>query len=80
MAMVTVLLVLFILPQVVSKLPTAKCTTSDPLPILHKAYQAGNLRIAAVISQIFIFPDAITFTKHPSQEPPDTEIMYCVLI
>lgn len=66
-----VLLVLVPLPQVVCKIPIAKCTTSDPLPILHESYQAGDLIIAAILSQIFIFSNAMTFEKHPSQDLVD---------
>lgn len=70
-AVVFMLLVLILLPQVVCKVPMAQCTISDPLPILHESYQAGDLNIAAVLSQIFIFSNARTFKKHPSQDLVD---------
>ncbi|XP_066486722.1 vomeronasal type-2 receptor 26-like [Tiliqua scincoides] len=54
--------------QVMCEVPVAKCTISEPLPILHESYQAGDLIIAAILSQIFIFSNAMNFKKHPSQD------------
>ncbi|KAF7234753.1 hypothetical protein EYD10_18296 [Varanus komodoensis] len=44
----------------------AKCQISEPLPILHKHYQAGDLMIGGILSQIIVFSNLITFTKRPS--------------
>ncbi|XP_062993094.1 vomeronasal type-2 receptor 26-like [Elgaria multicarinata webbii] len=60
--------VLVVLPQVLCKVPRAKCTISEPLPILHKYYQPGDFITGGIISQIYMFSAPITFEKQPSQE------------
>ncbi|XP_060110833.1 vomeronasal type-2 receptor 26-like [Heteronotia binoei] len=40
----------------------------DPVPIFHKSFQSGDLIIAGIISQFYIFSEHITFRRHPSQE------------
>ncbi|XP_062993084.1 vomeronasal type-2 receptor 26-like [Elgaria multicarinata webbii] len=57
-----------LLPQVVSSSPSAKCSISDPLPILHKHYQSGDFIIGGIMSQIYMFSNLIEFTKRPSKE------------
>nr|XP_056720628.1 vomeronasal type-2 receptor 26-like [Euleptes europaea] len=47
----------------------------DPVPLFHKSFQPGDLIIAGIISQIYIFSDRITFGRHPSQELSD-DIIY----
>lgn len=71
MAKIFVMLALVPLPPVGYTLPLAKCTIRDPLPVLHKYYHSGDLIIAGVLSQIFIFTNSITFEKHPSEELND---------
>lgn len=66
--MVLVVLVFVLLPQAVCKLPNAKCSIRDPLPILHKYYQAGDLNIAGISSQNFVFSNPMTFEIPPSPE------------
>nr|XP_056720627.1 vomeronasal type-2 receptor 26-like [Euleptes europaea] len=68
-------LVLVFLPQLACKVPPAKCSMGDPIPIFHKAFQSGDLLFAGIISQIYIFSDLITFERHPSQELID-DIIY----
>ncbi|XP_060125364.1 vomeronasal type-2 receptor 26-like [Zootoca vivipara] len=41
---------------------------SMPVPILHRYYQSGELRIAGILSQSYIFYDPIKFQRHPYQE------------
>ncbi|XP_062993095.1 vomeronasal type-2 receptor 26-like [Elgaria multicarinata webbii] len=60
--------VLVLLPQVLCKVPSAKCTISEPLPILHKYYQPGDFITGGIISLIYMFSAPITFEKQPSQE------------
>ncbi|XP_033025868.1 vomeronasal type-2 receptor 26-like [Lacerta agilis] len=48
-------------------LPLSQCSIREPAPILHKYYQSGDLIIAGIISQIYIFSDTLSFVKHPSQ-------------
>ncbi|XP_062993077.1 vomeronasal type-2 receptor 26-like [Elgaria multicarinata webbii] len=58
-----------LLAPVVCSSPSAKCSISDPLPILHKHYQSGDFIIGGIMSQIYItFSDVIEFTKCPSKE------------
>ncbi|XP_053120145.1 vomeronasal type-2 receptor 26-like [Hemicordylus capensis] len=67
--MVTIwVLVLMLLVQSVCIAPIAKCTSGSPLPILHKYHHSGDVLIAGIISQIYIFSNPIRFEKHPSQE------------
>ncbi|XP_061447384.1 vomeronasal type-2 receptor 26-like [Rhineura floridana] len=49
-------------------MPRIKCTNSEPIPILHKYYQSGELTIAGIMSQIYMLYDLITFRRHPNQE------------
>ncbi|XP_072859716.2 vomeronasal type-2 receptor 26-like [Pogona vitticeps] len=48
-----------------------KCAIGRPLPIRHKHYQAGDLIIAAITSQIYVFPHLTTFTICPPEEIVD---------
>ncbi|XP_061447397.1 vomeronasal type-2 receptor 26-like [Rhineura floridana] len=66
--MVLVVLLLVLLPQAVSKFPGAECSISDPLPILYKYYQLGDLNIAGITSQNFVFLSSINFEKPPCPE------------
>ncbi|XP_053120163.1 vomeronasal type-2 receptor 26-like, partial [Hemicordylus capensis] len=61
-------LVVLCLPAVVRNAPVATCIVSDPLPILHKFYQSGDLLIIGIISQIYVFFTPATFEKCPSSE------------
>ncbi|XP_077776767.1 vomeronasal type-2 receptor 26-like [Podarcis muralis] len=56
------------LPQVTCKIPNIECSISNPLPILHKYYQPGDLIIAGIMSQIYIFFNSIDFEKCPSSD------------
>ncbi|XP_061447420.1 vomeronasal type-2 receptor 26-like [Rhineura floridana] len=60
--------ILALLPQMSCNAPIAKCNINDPLSILHKYYQSGDLIIAGIISQFFMFSGEITFDQHPSLE------------
>ncbi|XP_044306011.1 vomeronasal type-2 receptor 26-like [Varanus komodoensis] len=42
-------------------------TTDDPLPILHKFYQAGDLVIGVIVSQLFFFYCNLTFMEKPAE-------------
>ena len=64
-------LVLVLLPQVISKHPIVHCSIGHHVPILHKYYQSGDLIIAGIMSQIFIFSNTLNFEKHPSLELSD---------
>lgn len=52
-------------------LPLPLCSVREPVRILHKYYQAGDLIVAGIISQIYIFSDTMTFEKYPAQELSD---------
>ncbi|XP_060110830.1 vomeronasal type-2 receptor 26-like [Heteronotia binoei] len=56
--------------------PVARCSVGDPVPIFHKSFQSGDLIIAGIISQIYIFSERITFGRHPSQELFDDTIYF----
>ncbi|XP_020633797.3 vomeronasal type-2 receptor 26-like [Pogona vitticeps] len=57
--------VLVLLPQAVCKIPSAKCNLNNPLPILHKYYQSGDVIIGGIMSQIYTFSSSITFKQRP---------------
>ncbi|XP_066486728.1 vomeronasal type-2 receptor 26-like [Tiliqua scincoides] len=65
----------FVEPQPALKLPIAKCTLGEPLPILHQFHHTGDLTIAGIVSQVYIFSYAMTFEKRPSQELFDQFVM-----
>ncbi|KAM6451824.1 vomeronasal type-2 receptor 26-like [Liasis olivaceus] len=62
------------MPQAVCKLPGVNCNIIEPLPILHKYSQPGDITIAGIISQVFTFSNPILFDCHPSDELQD-EVM-----
>ncbi|XP_054850297.1 vomeronasal type-2 receptor 26-like [Eublepharis macularius] len=70
------MLILALLPLAVGKIPPVTCPIRDPLPILHKYYKSGDLIIAGVISQIYIFTNPITFDKRPSEELFDDHVQF----
>ncbi|XP_025029841.1 LOW QUALITY PROTEIN: vomeronasal type-2 receptor 26-like [Python bivittatus] len=55
---------------VVGKRRTVQCSIRDPIPILHKYYEPGDLIIGGIMSQIYVFSDAMNFDEHPSQNIP----------
>nr|XP_020633798.1 vomeronasal type-2 receptor 26-like [Pogona vitticeps] len=65
-AMVIAAVVSLLLPQAVCNLLVTKCSISNPLPILHKRYQSGDISIGAIMSQIYQFSAMITFTERPT--------------
>ncbi|XP_054832635.1 vomeronasal type-2 receptor 26-like [Eublepharis macularius] len=71
-------LVLEFLPQLAHEVPAAKSSMDGPIPIFHKSFQPGDLIVAGIISQIYIFSDLITFGRHPSQELLDDTIYFSV--
>uniref|UniRef100_A0ABM5GQ75 Vomeronasal type-2 receptor 26-like n=1 Tax=Pogona vitticeps TaxID=103695 RepID=A0ABM5GQ75_9SAUR len=66
--MVFVVLLFLFWPQVTCQIPIAKCTISDPLPILYKHHQSGDIIIGAIMSQIYVFSALVTFTNRPSPD------------
>ncbi|XP_062993065.1 vomeronasal type-2 receptor 26-like [Elgaria multicarinata webbii] len=63
-----ILLLLLLLPQTVHNVPLAGCNIGEPLPINHKYYQAGDVIIGGIISQIFTLSNPVRFKSHPSHE------------
>ncbi|KAK9397884.1 type-2 vomeronasal receptor [Crotalus adamanteus] len=59
-------LILVLLPQIVCKIPSAKCRIGEPLPFLHKQYQSGDLIIVGILSNIYIFSSVMDFSEAPS--------------
>ncbi|XP_039180273.1 vomeronasal type-2 receptor 116-like [Crotalus tigris] len=51
--------------------PIHSCKLRDPLPIVHKYYQSGDLIIAAIIYQVFFLSNEITFQSVPSYDVLD---------
>nr|XP_056720312.1 vomeronasal type-2 receptor 26-like [Euleptes europaea] len=47
----------------------AKCTITDPLCVLHKYYQQGDLSIGVIVSQILIPAEIMTFKDQPNDSP-----------
>ncbi|XP_015263341.1 PREDICTED: vomeronasal type-2 receptor 26-like [Gekko japonicus] len=64
--------VLVLLVQVVCKSPSVQRPTSQPLPIVHKYYQSGDLLIAGIVSHLFKFSDAVKFEECPSPSASDS--------
>ncbi|XP_015277266.1 PREDICTED: G-protein coupled receptor family C group 6 member A-like [Gekko japonicus] len=64
--MVFLVLVLVLVPLAQCKFP--QCLMKDPIPILHKYYKLGDLSIAGIMSQIYMFSHPITFENRPSEE------------
>ncbi|XP_061447422.1 vomeronasal type-2 receptor 26-like [Rhineura floridana] len=64
------------LEEVVSKDPHIKCRICDPLPILHKYYQSGDVIIAGIMSHIYRFSNSITFRKCPSNDLFDDTLYF----
>ncbi|XP_015277263.1 PREDICTED: vomeronasal type-2 receptor 26-like [Gekko japonicus] len=64
---VFVVLKLVLVPLAICKVPV-KFPIREPRPILHKYYRSGDLILAGIMSQIFIYPSPVTFQKCPSQE------------
>ncbi|KAF7235191.1 hypothetical protein EYD10_17961 [Varanus komodoensis] len=52
--------------QTVCNARVASCMISDPLPINHQYYQSGDLTIAGILSQFYMFFSPITFRTNPS--------------
>ncbi|KAK9397811.1 type-2 vomeronasal receptor [Crotalus adamanteus] len=69
-------LVILPLPQIMCNIHRAKCSTSDPLPFLHKHYQSGDLIVVNLLSQLYVFQTTMDFSKRPSKELfEDTVVM-----
>lgn len=49
----------------------AKCNLDKPLPILHRYFQAGDLTIGGITSQITLLDDLINFNTQPYQSSTD---------
>uniref|UniRef100_A0A6J0SBC5 Vomeronasal type-2 receptor 26-like n=1 Tax=Pogona vitticeps TaxID=103695 RepID=A0A6J0SBC5_9SAUR len=64
----TVKLISLLLPQVLGEGSVAQCFIMKSLPILHQYYHLGDVLIAGIMSQGFIFSNQITFVKKPSEE------------
>ncbi|XP_044282788.1 vomeronasal type-2 receptor 26-like [Varanus komodoensis] len=65
-ALLLLLVFVFLLPQTVCNARVASCMISDPLPINHQYYQSGDLTIAGILSQFYMFFSPITFRTNPS--------------
>ncbi|XP_028566939.2 vomeronasal type-2 receptor 26-like [Podarcis muralis] len=74
--LVFVILLLILLPLTTCNIPLVQCPTSDPLPILHKYYQSGDLMIAGIMSQVYTFINKITFKERPSAKLFDDPIHF----
>ncbi|KAG8140777.1 hypothetical protein E2320_003430 [Naja naja] len=59
-------LVLMLLFRAVSEILNMNCIVGDPVPILHKYYQPGEVIVAGILSQIYIFSNTIHFHEKPS--------------
>ncbi|KAK9397881.1 type-2 vomeronasal receptor [Crotalus adamanteus] len=54
--------------RAVSEILNMNCIVGDPVPILHKYYQSGDVIIAGILSQIYIFSNTIHFHEKPSTD------------
>ncbi|KAK9397871.1 type-2 vomeronasal receptor [Crotalus adamanteus] len=55
-------------PQGMCHISHSKCSIAEPLPILHKQYQEGNINIVGIISQIYLLYMMMDFKKPPSSD------------
>ncbi|KAK9397808.1 type-2 vomeronasal receptor [Crotalus adamanteus] len=66
-----ILWILILFPWTSCDVPVAKCMNSDPRNINHKYYQPGDVIIAGISSQSFMFSNPLNFERHPSSEVLD---------
>ncbi|KAL8176427.1 UNVERIFIED_CONTAM: hypothetical protein K2H54_034247 [Gekko kuhli] len=66
---VVVTLVLVLLVPVVCKSLSVQCPTSQPLPIVRKYYQSGDLLIAGIIGYVFKISDTVNFELLYGSDP-----------
>ncbi|KAG6539606.1 type-2 vomeronasal receptor [Crotalus adamanteus] len=59
-------LIIVLLPQVVCIISNAKCSISEPLPLLHQHYEPGDLIVVGILSKIYIFYTSMDFSEPPS--------------
>lgn len=59
------LLAFMLLPKIVCKVPVLKCPRTQPTTIIHKYYQPGDRIIGGILSQSFIFINAMMFRRPP---------------
>ncbi|XP_070584724.1 vomeronasal type-2 receptor 26-like [Erythrolamprus reginae] len=71
-----ILRIFILLPWTSCDVPVAKCTKSDPRNINHKYYWSGEIIIAGISSQSFMFSNPITFERHPSSEILDDLVYF----
>ncbi|XP_070810316.1 vomeronasal type-2 receptor 26-like [Pituophis catenifer annectens] len=58
------------------EIPHTNCIVSDPVPIPHKHYQSGDVIVAGILSQIYIFSNTMDFREKPSADLfYDTEVV-----
>ncbi|KAF7235193.1 hypothetical protein EYD10_17963 [Varanus komodoensis] len=69
--LVLVVLVFMQQPEMECHVQIANCKLSEPLHINHEYYQAGDISLVGIISQIFIFSNPTSFRSHPSHELHD---------
>ncbi|KAG8140756.1 hypothetical protein E2320_003415, partial [Naja naja] len=60
--------IIMLLPSAGCDVSIAKCIASDPRKINHKYYQSGDVIIAAVSSQGYMFSNPLNFERHPAFE------------
>ncbi|XP_053215924.1 vomeronasal type-2 receptor 26-like [Podarcis raffonei] len=56
-----------------------KCHINDPLHIPHEWYQSGSLLIGGIASQIIYISSDVLFSKHPSQDEFDVQVVVAKL-
>ncbi|KAG8140788.1 hypothetical protein E2320_003447, partial [Naja naja] len=56
--------------RVAGRNTTMQCFIRDPIPILHKYYEPGELIIGGIMSQIYVFTEVMNFDQHPFQSSP----------
>lgn len=57
---------MLLLPLTLCKTHIAKCTVSDPGPILHKYYQEGDAIIGSIGSHIYVPSEMMSFKDQPN--------------
>ncbi|XP_032092274.1 vomeronasal type-2 receptor 26-like [Thamnophis elegans] len=60
----------------VSDVPVPKCVIGVPPKINHKYYQSGDVIIAGITSQSYMFSNPLNFESHPSSELLDDLIYF----
>lgn len=67
-------MVFLLLPEVASEAHTFMCSMIDPIQKPHEYYQAGDVTIGGMTSQLFSFVETLSFERHPKSSLIDENV------